>query len=346
MSKKRVTIYDLANQLNISASTVSRALKGHQGIAKKTVLQVRALAKDLGYKPNTLASSLRTKKSRSIGVLVPQIDRTFISTLISGIEEIANQAGYNVIISQSLDKQENEIKNATSLLSSGVDGVISSLAMNTTSFEHFQLFLDHNIPLVMADRTAENMHVDKVEVDNFNAGLKVTEYLISTGCRRIAHLAGSKRRNVYRDRKEGYLAALKKHNLSMDPDLLIYSDLSDESGIVCTQQLLDLPVPPDAIFIANDTAAVSALLHLKKQGFRIPDDIAIVGFNNDPIASIVEPRLTSVDHPAREIGRTAAMRLLERMIIEHQKELQPKTIVLRTKLVIGESSRLIKAPIT
>ena len=338
MRKKRVTIYDLAVELGISPTTVSRALRGHQGISKETKGLVRKLAEEMEYRPNSIASSLRTKRTNVIGVLVPQINRAFMATFISGIEEVANKAGYNVLIVQSMDDPSKEIESAHSLLSSSVDGVVMSLAMNTQSYKHIQLFLDHHIPLVLADRVIDDMDIDKVVVDNFDAAFNVTEYLIGTGLRRIAHLAGSRNRNVYRDRKEGYLAALKAYKIEFDEDLLIYSDLSERAGISAVGRLMNLTKPPQAIFAANDTAAVSALMHLKELGYRIPEQISVVGFNNDPIASIVEPRLSTVEHPALEIGRSAAQRLIERISSDVNTDLQNRTFVLKTSLLIGQSS--------
>ncbi len=338
MRKKRVTIYDLALKLGISPTTVSRALRGHQGISKETKMMVRKLADEMEYRPNSIASSLRTKRTNIIGVLVPQINRAFMATFISGIEEVANKAGYNVLIAQSMDDQSKEIESANSLLSSSVDGVVVSLAMNTESYDHIQLFLDHHIPLVLADRVIDDMDVDKVVVDNFDAAFKVTKYLIETGHKRIAHLAGSRKRNVYRDRKEGYLAALKAHKIKFDENLLIYSDLSEKAGVETVRKLMNLSNPPQAIFAANDTAAVSALMHLKELGFEIPEQISVVGFNNDPIASIVEPRLSTVEHPALEIGQTAAQHLIKRISSDADVELPNRTIVLKTSLLVGRSS--------
>lgn len=338
MENRRVTIYDIAERLGISPTTVSRALRGHQGIAKATVKKVKSVALEMGYSPNTLASGLRTRKSYNIGVLVPQIDRAFISTFISGIEEVANAAGYNVMIYQSRDDQQREIQNVHSLISGSVDGAIISLAMNTESLEHIQLLLDQDIPLVMADRVADHLTVDKVVIDNFQAAYHATEYLIGLGHTHIAHLAGSSRRNVYRERKDGYLAALRDYQKPIKPELLIYGDLSQADGIRAISRLAELDQMPDAIFAANDTTAVSAVLHLQKLGYRLPQDISVVGFNNDPIASIVRPMLTTVDHPARAIGQTSARRLIQRINQEEGTSIGHEVFTLKTSLIVRESS--------
>ncbi|MBK8506894.1 MAG: LacI family DNA-binding transcriptional regulator [Saprospiraceae bacterium] len=338
MEHKRITIYDIADRLGISPTTVSRALRGQQGIAKSTIKKVRSMADEMGYSLNTLAAGLRTRKSYNIGVVVPQIDRAFIATFISGIEEIANEAGFNVMIYQSMDDEAKEIRNVMSLMSSSVDGAIISLSMNTKSMDHIRLFKAKNIPLVMADRVADEMDVDKVVIDNFEAGYHATEYLISLGHDYIAHFAGSPERNVYRDRKDGYLAALKRYNKPINPQLLIYENLSEAAGVRAVEKLLILDQLPDAIFAANDTTAVSAVLHLQKLGIAIPDEISIVGFNNDPIASILKPQLTTVDHPAREIGKTAAKRLISRINADEEMDIQNETFTLKTSLIIRGSS--------
>jgi LacI family transcriptional regulator len=338
MEHKRTTIYDIADRLGISPTTVSRALRGQQGIAKNTIKKVKLIADQMGYSLNTMASGLRTRKSYNIGVVVPQIDRAFIATLISGIEEIANEAGFNVMIYQSMDDEAKEIRNVMSLISSSVDGAIISLSMNTKSLDHILLFDTQKIPLVMADRVADHLDVDKVVIDNFEAGYHATEYLISLGHVYIAHFAGSPERNVYRDRKEGYLAALRQYNKPIDSQLLIYENLSEAAGVRAVEKLLALEQLPDAIFAANDTTAVSAVLHFQKLGISVPDDISIVGFNNDPIASIVKPQLTTVDHPAREIGKTAARRLIKRINANAEIDIDNQTFTLTTSLIVRGSS--------
>jgi LacI family transcriptional regulator len=345
MHTHRLTIYDLAKRLGISHTTVSRALRNQQGISKATIKKVQDLAAEMGYNPNSMAAGLRTKKSFNIGVLVPQIDRAFIASFISGIEEVANEAGYSVLIYQSLDDPEKEVRNAHSLISSNVDGAIISLAMKTVDLGHIQEFLDRQIPLVMADRIADELQVDKVVVDNFKAAFLVTEYLINCGYKYIAHIAGFPTRNVYRDRKEGYLSALKKYHLPFDSHHLIFSDLSEKAGVEAVDQLVKLSPMPDAIFGANDTVSVSALLHLQELGIRVPEEVAVFGFNNDPISSIVHPRLSTVDHPARQIGQTAAYRLLQRINAADAvtPTLPIETITLKTSLIIRESATQLAA---
>lgn len=335
---KEITIYDIARKLNVSPTTVSRALNDHFSIGKETTKAVKKLARELGYQPNSIASSLRNNKTNTIGVMVSWINRPFMSSLISGIEAVANQAGYNVIISQSNDSYEKEVANAKTLYSSRVDGLIVSLAMETQHYDHFQRFQNQDIPVVFVDRVSYEIEANRVIIDNFAAGFKATEHLISMGCKRIAHFAGSPLRNIYKERQDGYREALKKHKLPVDEELIMYSKLSMEDGTKCTKHLLNLPHPPDAIFSANDSAAVSAIQCAKKAGFNIPEDIAIVGFNNDPISSIIEPGLTTITHPAFEMGQIAARQVLKQKDKENKNIIESETIILKTGLLIRESS--------
>ena len=337
MKKNRqVTIYDIAKNVQVSPATVSRALKDHYSISKETTQIVKKAAKQMGYFPNTPASSLRSKKTNTIGVMVSRINRPFISTLISGVEEVANSKGYHVFIAQSEDKTQKEISNARAMFSARVDGLIVSLAMETHDYSHFDVFVDNGTPLVFVDRVPANMAADKVVVDNFEAAFEVTSHLIEQGCQRIAHFGGAQHRDVYRLRKEGYLAALKKHDLPIDESLMIYSNLGAEEGWEMTQQLFNLPIPPDAIFSANDTAAVSAIQFAKEQGISVPKDLAIAGFNNDRLASIISPALTTVANPAFELGKVAASQLFAQR--EDNEIVASNTTVLKTELIVRESS--------
>ena len=337
---KHVTIYDIAEKMNISPTTVSRALKDHFSISKETTKAVKKTARNMGYLPNTLASSLRSNKTNTIGVLVSRINRPFMSSLISGIEEVANREGYNIFISQSLDSEKKEIGNTRAMFSSRVDGLIVSLAMDTTSFKHFEMFHERNIPLVFVDRVPQELEADKIVVDNFNASYEATSHLIEQGCKRIAHFGGAQHINVYRERKNGYLAALQKFDLPVEEDLITYSNLGKDEGFTMSEQLLEGVNPPDAIFSANDTAAISAIQFAISKGINVPKQLAVVGFNDDYLASIISPSLTSVAHPAFEMGRIAASQLLEQKV--KSELVASKTTVLKTKLIIRQSSMRIE----
>ncbi|MGJ5640644.1 LacI family DNA-binding transcriptional regulator [Formosa sp. S-31] len=309
--KKEITIYDIAKETNYSPSTVSRALNNNSNISEKTIKKIQEAARKMGYSPNTMAANLRNSKSNTIGILISRINRPFVSNLISGIEETARNAGYNVIISQSYDEYEIEVNNSEALYNSRIAGLISSLAMETQNYEHFKKFIDQGIPVVFVDRVPDLFNVYKVIIDNYSAGYNATKHLIEQGCTRIAHFAGLQHRMVFQHRKQGYLNALKEHNIAVDENLIIhFKSLSLEEGKKATKTLLKSETPPDGIFSANDTAAVGAIMSAKKLGVKIPDDLCIIGFNNDPIATIVDPPLSTIKHPARKMGELSALRVL------------------------------------
>jgi LacI family transcriptional regulator len=338
---KDVTIYDLAERLKLATSTISRALKDHPTISKKTIKKVKDMADIMGYRPNTLAAGLRGNKTKTIGVLISRINRPFISSLISGIEETAQKAGYNVIITQSHDSYVDEVNLAKALYSSRVSGIICSLAMETRDTSHFQQFIDKNIPLVFVDRVPKEFNTYRVMIDNYSAGYKATKHLIEQGCKRIAHFAGSQYRNTYSERKRGYIDALLECNLPVDETLIVdFTSLSYEEGEKASNYLFDLPNPPDGIFSSNDTTAVSAIQCAKKRGLRIPEDIAIIGFNDDPIASIIDPGLSTVTHPAFKMGRTSAKKILSHLKPSKEDNVTEITF-LNTEVLVRESSKRI-----
>lgn len=342
--KKEVTIYDLAKELKYSPSTISRALNNHKSISQKTTKEIQKIAKDLGYRPNSLAASLRNNKSKTIGVLISRINRPFSASLISGVENTARKAGYNVIISQSNDNYENEVANAKALYDSRVSGLIVSLGMETKDIGHFKQFLDQNIPVVFVDRVPAEFNSYRVIIDNYTAGYRATQHLIDQGCKRIAHFAGAQHLNVYNLRKKGYLDALRENRLEVTEELIVnLGTLSFEEGSEATKALLDLPKPPDGIFSANDTAAVSAILTAKAKGVKIPEELAVIGFNNDPMASVVEPALSTVSHPAMKMGEISAQRILDHSSKTLHSDVSEITM-LDTEIIVRNSSAKINSP--
>lgn len=336
--KKAVTIHDLAQELNVSPSTVSRALNDHSSIGKQTKKAVKKLAKERGYRPNTIASSLRTNRSNTFGIMVSWINRPFISSLISGVEEAARESGNRVIISQSHDHTELEMENMQALYDSRISALIVSLAMETTDYSHFDLFTRNGIPVVFVDRFPSRNDIHKVHINNFNAAFEATEHLIRQGCRRIAHIGGGRHQSIYEDRLQGYVAALKKNNLLVEESLIILAtSLSAEEGMRLTEQLLDNDNPPDGIFCANDTTGVSAIRCAKSRGIKIPEELAIIGFNDDPICEIIDPPLSSIHHPAIEMGKAAVGQALA--ILAGKLETESRSsVTLDTHVVIRASS--------
>lgn len=336
---KDVTIYDIAEKLNLATSTISRALQDHHTISKKTIKKVKETAEKMGYVPNTLAAGLRGNKTKTIGVLIPTITQPFLSSLISGIEIAAQKSGYTVIIMQSHDSYKEEVNMAKALYSNRVSGVISSLAMETRDTSHFDQFISNNIPLVFVDRVPKNFNTFRVIIDNYAAGYKATKHLIDQGCTRIAHLtAGSEFGNLYNERKRGYIEALKDHNIPVDEDLIIYLDaVTYEEGVKASNKLFDLDSIPDGVFASGDIIAVSAVQTAKKRGFKVPEDIAVIGFNNDPISQIIDPNISTITHPAEKMGKASADIILKNLKSDKKDDVKEITF-LNTEVIIRESS--------
>lgn len=335
---KEITIYDIAKHLNISATTVSRGLKDHPAINKNTRKKIAEAARFLGYRSNTFASSLRSKKTHTIGVIVPRLNSYFMSSVLAGMEDAASRENYNLIISQSLENAEKEVANAHTMYNKRVDGLLVSLAYDTENIAHFDPFFKKNIPVLFFDRIYPHSDSTSIVIDNYKAGYEVTKHLIDQGCRRIMHLGGNLLRNVYADRLRGYKQALLDHNITLDEKKMIYiSKLSEEAGTKAAEHILKMSGKPDAVFSANDNAAVYCMMKLKEAGIRIPADIAFAGFNNDPISKIIEPNLTTVNYSGYDIGEAAVNSL-----INHFNGLSSikttNTIILRSDLIIRGSS--------
>ena len=338
MAVKKTTIHDIARELDITASTVSRALKNHPRISDNTKKLVIATAKKMNYQPNSIAAALRQGTSKLVGILVPTIDRNFFGTIVRGVEEILNEAGYNVIISQSNDSPEKERANLKALLEAQVDGVFASFAKENTSFEHFQTLIDQDIPLILFDRTHESLNVDSVVIDDYNAAYKATEHLISQGCKRILHFTSNSEISIYRERKRGYQDALQHHNIALDESLIWKSSLKLEDGRELGEKIISMETLPDAVFSASDFAAMGAMEVIKKNGFSIPEDIKFFGFSNDTFTELVDPPLSSIDQLSMNIGQILANKFLER-IKAGGAEYHPRRTVLTPELIIRKSSQ-------
>ncbi len=347
MKKGRVTIHDIARHLNIDGSTVSRALNNSPRVKPKTIEKIKKAAKELGYKPNVMAANLRTQSSKTIGVIVPWISRYFFSSAISGIEEIAYAEGYNVIICQSHDEYDREVANAYTLFANRVEGILTSVAMDTVKYDHLEQFIDEGIPLVFFDRYAPDIQACRVVIDDFQTAYQVTEHLISGGRKRIAHFSGPSNLNIYTDRLNGYKKALEDYGLVFDPNLVFESRLLIDDGVEGIKYLLSLPDRPDALFSSNDLAAIAAMKYIHQNTpFSVPGDIAFAGFSNSPSASIIDPGLTTVDQSGEEIGKIAAKRLIAEIRGETDKGVN-EIVTINSNLIVRESSgekvpRLVK----
>ncbi|MFD2162398.1 LacI family DNA-binding transcriptional regulator [Paradesertivirga mongoliensis] len=335
--EKEITIYDIAKSLNISAATVSRGLKDHPGISKLTKKRIFDAAKDMGYRFNSLASNLRRQRTNTIGVIVPRLNSSFMSDAIAGMEQVANQAGYNLIISQSLETVKKEVENSLTMFNNRVDGLLVSLAYNTQDISHFEAFIKKGIPVIFFDRIFEHIKCPNIIIDNYQAGYEITKHLIAEGGRRIMHVSGNQSRNVYSERFRGYRDALEEFNLPFSDELLIVNNLTALEGIETAVQILSMEKKPEAVFVSNDTCAVACMLELKKQGIKIPEDISFAGFNNDPIAKVVEPNLTTINYHGEEMGELAANILIRHLT--NNLEIGPAhTTVLGHELIVRQSS--------
>jgi len=335
-NNKEVTIYDVAKALNISPSTVSRGLKDHPHIRKETKKNIIAVAKEMGYQQNKFASNLRQKHTNTIGVVVPKLNSYFMATVIAGVEKITSQNGYGLIISQSQESWKKEISCISTLFNSRVDGLLVSLAFDTKNLDHFNILLNKDIPVVFFDRVADCNGCMSIVIDNYKAGYEATSHLIEQGCNRIVHIGGNLMRNVYSDRFRGYKQALADNGIEFDQHLVIISDMNGQAGTDAAKKILKMVPRPDGIFTSNDSTAVSAIVELERAGVKIPDEIAVVGFNNEPISKVIKPNLTTIDYPAREIGEISATSLINKL--KNSQSANFSTIILKHKLISRQSS--------
>lgn len=335
MKSSQVTIKDIARALGISPSTVSRALKDHPDISARTRQAVKELAQSLHYEPNAIALSLRNRSSKTIAVILPQIVHYFFSSVINGIEEIAYNAGYTVIICQSNEDYEKEKELVHTLITKRVDGILASVSKTTTNFDHFLELQKSNIPIVFYDRVLNISNTDRVIVDDYTGAYKAVEHLIKMGCTRIAHLATSQELHIGRNRKNGYLQAMRDYSMEIDDEIILRCD-TDKHAQKCIPYLLSLQKTIDGIFAVNDLTAITAMYIIKRSGYRIPEDIAIVGFSNSVYSSMADPPLSSVEQQGYEMGRKACAMLFER--INSDNPIETRVEQIRTDLIVRGSS--------
>ena len=338
MSKeKEVTIYDIASALSISIATVSRALKNDPVVSKGTKKKIFDLADKMGYRTNHFARNLRNQTTNTIGVIMHELNSNFMTSVLSGIEKVTTESGYDLIIAHSSESFNKEIANAKNLFDKRVDGLIASLSFDTKNLDHFKPFKEKDVPVIFFDRVEQDGKNTVVVIDNDKCGYQATQHLIEQGCTRIVHITSSLKRNVYSKRFKGYKDALSDNGITYDENLLIINDLSESAAIESAMQMLNMDPLPDAAFITNDFVAAVCMRTLKENGIRIPEDIAIVGFNNDAICTLIEPALTTINYPGIDVGEVAA-----RNLINHLKGIEniqnTNTIIIRSNLIIRKSS--------
>ncbi len=336
MKSSNVTIKDIARLLGISPSTVSRALKDHPDISQATKDEVNKLAVEMNYRPNPIALSLRNRRSNVIGVVIPEIVHFFFSSVISGINKVANEHGFSVMVSQSGEDFTKEVEVCETFRHSIIDGLLISVTKQTTNFDHLRRLDEEGIPVVFFDRMIEEFQADRVLIDDYEGAFQATQYLIIEGRRRIVHFSGPQSRSIGRNRLKGYLEAHRKNGVVIDESLVIHCD-NFESALVQTQKLIDDGVKFDAIFTVNDFTAAGVVKTLQKNGVKIPDEISVVGFGNDYIAEMIEPTLTTVSQPGFTMGERAMQMLINR--INSEKTQEPHTEVLPTELIVRNTTK-------
>jgi LacI family transcriptional regulator len=336
-NEKEVTIYDIAHKLNISAATVSRGLQDHPGISKKTKKKIFDTVEAMGYRSNHFARNLRSQKTNTIGVIVPRLNSFFMSSVIAGMENVANKEGYNLIISQSSESTNKEAANAKTMFNNRVDGLLVSLAYDTKDLQHLESFMKKNVPVIFFDRVMEHNQCTNILIDNRKAAYETTKHLIEQGCRRIMHITAPLLQNVYTDRLNGYKQALTEAKIKFREEDVIIGNLSMEAGGEAAEKILKLKTKPDGVFVANDNCAVGCMIAIKKAGLLIPDDMAFAGFNNDPVSQVIEPNLTTINYPGYEMGEVAARHLISYLNGDTHSH-RTDTIILRSELIVRASS--------
>jgi LacI family transcriptional regulator len=339
---KEITIYDLAQYLGISPATVSRALNQHPVISEKTRVKVNELARRLGYQKNNFASNLRHQSSYTIGVIIHELDSHFITSVLTGIEEVIAESNYNIIISHSHEKWNRETSSAHNLFHKRVDGLIASLANDTEDLVHYDAFFQKGTPIVFFDRVKKDGPGIKIIIDNRQAGYDATMHLIQQGCKQIMHVTGNLTKNVYYDRLKGYKDALAQNHLPFKSDMVIVNDLSEKAGVEVAQKILAMKNKPDGVFITRDLCAAFCMSRLRGGGLNVPGDIAVVGFNDDVISRMIGPELTTVQYDGREMGKVAAKSLLKQLN-NNSSGTSGYVMVLPHKLITRASSQKNKS---
>lgn len=332
MEKKRnVSLKELAAELGVSISTVSRALKNSPEISEEMRKKVKALAKERNYRPNPFAMSLLKNTPRIIGIIVPDIVTHYYASIISGINDMAHNNGYSTIITSSYEQFENEKKCLEDLINLRVEGIIACLSQETTDYSHFEALVELNVPTVFFDRTCLTDKFSSVITNNIESAQEATEHFLSTGSKRVAFIGGANHLDIVKQRKHGYLQALRERKIPIERELVFCKKIGYESGYEGACHLLSLPNPPDAILAMTDSLAFGAMKAIKEFGLRIPDDMALIGYTDEAHSNYVDPPLTAVTHQTYKMGETACGLLLRQLkgIGDIEQEIVPCILSVR-----------------
>jgi LacI family transcriptional regulator len=325
----KVTIADIARELNLTGATVSRALNNRKGTSEETRKLVQAAAEKMNYRRDRIAWSLRSGRTNIIGVIIPSAEINFFGSVVHGIESMANQHGYNVLIYQSNEQPEYEKKAIETFLSTRVDGILASIAKETMEFSHYLEIRERGVPLVFFDRANDGLNIPSVVVDDFKGAYYATEHLLKQGYTRLAHIAGQQHLKIFKDRLDGYKAALAANNIPFDESLVFFGDVSINAGRQAIAHLLSLPQPPDAAFAVEDFTALGAVKELKDRHIDIPAAFGVIGFANESFDEHITPSLSSIDQQTVEMGKEACRLLME--LIEGSGVVSAQS---RTKVVL------------
>jgi len=337
MAKTPLTIKDIAQVLQVSPSTVSRALQNHPGISLKTRERIQQYAKEHHFQPNQQAVELRSRSSHIIGVIIPNFANYFFACVLSGLERAASANGYNLMVAQSNDDYEREVQIVKAFQESRVSGIIASLGKNTKNYDHFKILVEQSIPVVFYDRICADLPTDRVVVDDYAGAFAAVEYMIETGCRNIYFYGSPPHLEITKNRRNGYLDAMHKHGITVTPDMMPFCD-NRSDAIKLTKKLLAQPQKPDGFFAVNDPTATGILYVCKHMGFKVPDDISICGFSGDALSEITDPLLSTVEQKGEEVGESAFKLLLAQI----NGEEHPSKMIIRTKLLLRETTKKTK----
>lgn len=334
----KTTLQDIAKELNITVSAVSKALSNHPAMSDATKEEVRKTALRLNYRQNKIALSLRSGRSFVIGVIIPSAEKNFFGSVVHGIEKVLNQNGYSLLLFQSNESYEYEKKGIDTFLQFNVDGIIASIAKETTNFDHYLEIKRKNIPLILFDRANETLNVPTVTIDDYKGGFLATEHLILNGYNRIVHIAGLQHIRIFNERLLGYVDALKKYNIPVDDDLIVFGKNSIDSGKECTKRLLESKTKFDAIFAVEDFTALGAMQCLKSHGILIPKEVGIVGFANEAFSGYISPELSTIDQQTSNMGEESANLFIQLKGKHDIYNGKPRNVILQPILIARKSS--------
>ncbi len=338
--KKKITLKQIARELDVSVSTVSKALRDSIEISEDTRQKIKAFAKLYNYKPNNIALSLKNRKSKTIGVIIPEIVHHFFTTVISGIEQVANEKGYHVIICMSNNSFDKEVINMELLANGSTDGFILSVAKETQQkqdYHHLTEVINQGMPLVMFDRVIEEIECDKVIIDDLNATKKAVQRLIDLNCKKIGLITTVDYVSVGKLRTDGYVQALRENKISVNPDIILKVEDFDNSEEEIQAFLIGKEL--DGLFAVNEHFAIYAIKAFLNQGLKVPEDVSVIGFTNGELSRQFIPSLTTVSQHGVEMGAKAATLLIKKLESEEGVEEPYETITIETSLIERNSTK-------